>query len=320
MKILVIKTSSMGDIIHTLPALTDVAKKHNGVFFDWVVEENFAEIPRWHQNVDKVIPVAIRRWRQDPVKAFKNHEIQNFIKNLRSEKYDLIIDAQGLIKSAIITLLAKGKTWHAKYGYSFNSAREPIVSLFYEKKIAVSKNQHAIIRIRELFAKIFNYPKPLDFPDYGINIHSESKNSEQKYLVFIHGASRQYKLWTEQKWVDLAKKATAQNFLVKLPWGNETEKNAAERIAHTAKVGVEVLPKLSLSEIASVLGNSYGVIGLDTGLAHLAAALGIPVIALYGETKSNLIGVFGKKQKHIENFRDVEADDVWKEFLDLIQN
>lgn len=317
MKVLIIKTSSMGDIIHTLPAVTDACKNKNGIFFDWVVEENFVEIPYWHNNIGRVIPIALRRWKKNPIQAFKSHEVQNFIKMLRAEKYDLIIDAQGLIKSAFITLLARGNTWHAKCGLAFNSAKEPIVSLFYERKFVINKDQHAITRLRELFAKVFNYPQPLNFPDYGIKINNENVETKtEKYLVFIHAASRAYKCWSIEKWIELANKAAGENYTVKLPWGNDNEKYVAERIAANSK-NVEVLPKLSLSEIAAIIFNSSGVVAVDTGLAHLAAAVDVPIVALYGKTDTKLIGIFGKRQKQIENFMDVESDDVWDELLRL---
>lgn len=316
MKVLIIKTSSMGDIIHTLPAISDASKKIAGITFDWVVEENFSEIPKWHQNVNRVIPIALRRWRKKPVQAIKTHEVQQFLQALRRDQYDYIIDAQGLIKSAIITLLAKGNNRHAKCGFSFTSAKEPIVSLVYQRRIKVKKDQHAIIRLRALFAKIFNYSLPLDFPDFGFHFPTPNKNNK-KYLVFIHFASRQSKCWSEKEWQNLIKIAAKANYQVKLLWGNENEKYAAERISENLE-NVEIMPKMNLNEIVELFLASKGVIAVDTGLAHLAAALNLPTLALYGETSPKLIGIYGKKQKQIENFRDVIAEDVWSEFLTIL--
>lgn len=318
MKILIIKTSSMGDIIHTLPAITDASKKIPGITFDWLVEENFTEIPKWHKNVNRVIPIALRRWRKDLLSSYKNHEIKNFLQQLQAEKYDCIIDAQGLLKSALITLFARGNNKKAKCGLGFTSAREPLASFCYQQRFTIKKNQHAIMRLRELFAKVLKYPVPLDFPDYGINIRAAMTDKTKPYLVFVPFASRSYKLWSEQKWSELILKAEKNNYFVKIPWGNEVEKQAAERIVYYAKNNALVLPKMSLTELAEEFVNSSGIIAVDTGLAHLAAALNVPTVALYGKTKSNLIGIFGKKQKHIENFQDIEADDVWHEFIELI--
>jgi heptosyltransferase I len=315
MHVLLIKTSSMGDVIHTLPAINDAQQIFPNITFDWVVEENFAEIPLWHSAVQNTISVALRRWRKNWYAAFQQKEISNFVHKLRTTKYDFIIDAQGLYKSAIITQLARGK----KCGYDFRSIREPFAVMFYQQRVYVKKHQHAITRIRQLFAQALGYKitNPNDI-DYGIKnkfIATPTLYSSP-YLIFIHSTSREEKCWQEEKWIELCKLAKNNNLTVLLPWGNETEQQRAERIANQAP-NAKVLPKSTLTNIAELMTNSCGVVAVDTGLGHLAAALDIPTISLYGPTLPNLIGTWGKHTTHIMNLQNISAKEVYDQILTL---
>lgn len=168
MRVLIVKTSSMGDVLHTLPALTDAAQAIPGIRFDWVVEEGFAQIPSWHESVERVIPVAIRRWRKARFSAPIKAERQAFREAVQAVKYDAIIDAQGLVKSAaLVTRLAHG----VKHGMDWQTAREPLASLFYNRRHHIAKQQHAVERTRELFAKSLGYAKPQTQGDYAIARH-----------------------------------------------------------------------------------------------------------------------------------------------------
>jgi len=293
MRVLVIKTSSMGDIIHTLPALTDAARVHPDIIFDWVVEENFAEIPRWHSHVDRVIPVAIRRWRKNIFSRKTFAEVRNFFKTLRLQQYDLVIDAQGLMKSALLTRFSKG----LRCGLDNKSAREPRASWFYQKQFFVDKNQHAITRVRQLFAKILQYPCPGQVPEYGIDKQKLMTANHERYLVFLHGTTWATKHWPEENWMALGKKINAAGFNIKLPWGNTEERQRAQRIAGQCKA--DVLPRLGLVEIAKVLAGAAAIVAVDTGLGHLAAAFNIPTISLYGPTNPVLTGALGESQIHL---------------------
>ena len=153
MRVLVIKTSSLGDVIHTLPALTDAARAIPGIRFDWVVEEGFAEIPAWHPAVSQVITVAIRRWRKHPLKTLRSGEWSRFKQRLRESHYDLVIDAQGLLKSAWLTRYVKTPV----AGLDSNSAREPIAARFYDRPYSVPRGQHALERTRQLFGQALGY-------------------------------------------------------------------------------------------------------------------------------------------------------------------
>lgn len=294
MKVLIIKTTSMGDVIHTLPALTDAGKKFPDIRFDWVVEKPFAEIPALHPLVDTVIPVQIRKWRKSWFKTLRSEEWKEFRRAIKAKKYDYIIDAQGLMKSAMITRLAKG----LRYGLNWKSAWEPLASLCYKKKISVDPDKHAIYRVRKLFAGVFNYTFDENVVEYGID-RRKLAPQDSGYITFLHSTTWVTKHWPEAYWCELAKLLTDKGFKIKLPWGNETEKARAERIA-LVHVNIHVLPKLGLVDVAKVLAGSRAVVAVDTGLGHLAAALDVPTISLYGPTDPQKIGTRGASQVHLK--------------------
>lgn len=296
MQILIIKTSSMGDVIHTLPALTDAAKHFPEISFDWVVEENFAEIPGWHSHVREVIPIAWRRWRKNIFSKKTLHEWKDFYKKISAKHYDVVIDAQGLIKSAIFARLGKGK----KVGLDWTSAREKWASYLYKEKFCVPWEQHAIKRARSLFSQVLGYPEPTSIPDYGIDKYQliEKREDAEPYLVFLHGTTWDTKHWPEEYWLALTQIANEHNYKVKLPWGNLQERERATRIAERAP-NAEVLPKLNLKSIAEVLAGAKAIAAVDTGLAHLSAALDVPTVSMYGPTNPALSGALGRSQIHL---------------------
>jgi heptosyltransferase-1 len=294
MKVLIIKTSSMGDIIHALPALTDAMKRIPMLRVDWVVEEGFRDIPTWHPAVNKVIPIAFRRWRKSLWKSLISGEVKAFFKALRQERYDLVLDAQGLMKSAVITRLARGK----RVGFGKSSSKEPVAWAYHET-ITVGRNQHAVTRLRELFSKCFNYPQPDSIPDYGIAQHFASDETK-KNILFVHGTTWPTKHWPEAYWLELAKILTQAGLTVSIPNANAIERERAERIAQVS-THIEVLPKMNLTELAKVIANTQAIVAVDTGLSHLAAALNVPTLSLYGPTDPKKIGTMGQNQIHIES-------------------
>ncbi|WP_158782277.1 lipopolysaccharide heptosyltransferase RfaC [Pantoea sp. BAV 3049] len=313
MHVLIVKTSSMGDVLHTLPALTDAMQAIPGIRFDWVVEEGFAQIPAWHPAVDRVIPVAIRRWRKHWFGSEVREERFLFKREVQSRQYDLVIDAQGLIKSAaLVTRIAKG----IKHGQDSRSAREPFASWWYDKRHEISKKQHAVQRTRELFAKSLGYPLPETQGDYAIAEHflAEPPADAGQYLVFLHATTRDAKHWPESHWRELVGLLQPGGLKIKLPWGAEHEHQRAQRLAEGFDY-VEVLPKLSLEQVARTLAGAKAVVSVDTGLSHLTAALDRPNITLYGPTDPGLIGGYGKNQFVLRpvqgnNMADISAQNV----------
>ena len=292
MKVLIVKTSSMGDLIHTLPAVTDARKAIPGIQFDWIAEESFIEIPGWHPAVNKVIPIAMRRWGKNISQTFRQGEITAALQELRDREYDIIIDAQGLIKSAIVTRFSRG----VRYGMDRHSCREPLASFFYQHRIPVEKGLHAIERVRLLFSKVLGYTYDAQQLNYGLDSNVfKNKINQRYYVVFLHATSWKTKLWAVSNWVTLAELAGEQGYKVLLPWGNPEEKRRAIEIEEKVDNAV-VLPRLNLRGIAEILANARGIVGLDTGLAHLGAALNIPGITLYIATSPALTGAMGNQQ------------------------
>ncbi len=321
MHVLIVKTSSMGDVLHTLPALTDAMHAIPGIQFDWVVEEGFAQIPSWHPAVDRVLPVAIRRWRKHWFGPRQREERVQFKRALQSRQYDVVIDAQGLIKSAaLVTRLAKG----VKHGQDSRSAREPFASWWYDKRHAINKQQHAVERTRELFAKSLGYDKPGTQGDYAIARHflAEPPVDERPYLVFLHATTRDNKHWPEDHWRELIGLMAGSGLQIKLPWGAEHEHQRAQRLAEGFDY-VEVLPKLTLEQVARTLAGARAVVSVDTGLSHLTAALDRPNITLYGPTDPGLIGGYGENQFVLKpadgsNMGAIVASDVALKLNDIL--
>lgn len=305
MRVLVVKLSSLGDVIHTLPALTDAAAAIPGIRFDWVVEEGFAEIPAWHPAVDKVIPIALRRWRKHPLRDFTGPEWRQCRMALRRNHYDAVIDAQGLLKSAFVSRLVKAPI----YGMDKHSARERLASSAYHHKISVPRDMHAVERTRTLFAQALHYPLDAGRGDYGVRAAlARSKARRSRGLLFFHGTARAEKLWPADNWIELAQLAGANEYPVWLPWGSEQERERAECIAAGAD-NAQVLPKLDLLGLVNLLLEADGAVAVDTGLGHLAAALDVPAVSLYGPTNTALIGAYGSNQLHIQSPVGVEQTD-----------
>lgn len=307
MRILIVKLTSMGDVLHVLPALTDASKRIADLQVDWLVEESFSEIPTWHPSVNKVIPVATRRWRKFPRSVLS--EIKQFVQNLREQEYDLIIDAQGLMKSAFIAKLARGKV----AGFCKKSVKEKLACWFYDYTYSAvgdgGVTLHAVEKLRILFAQALGYQvsdnhlRDNSELNYGIQQSIENMHSLEflvrPYIVFLHGTTWSTKHLPEHQWCELAKLAAQDGYQVMLPWGNGDEKQRAERIAQT-DTSVKVLPRMTLSELASVLHQAQGVVAVDTGLGHLSAALAIPCLSVYGATDSRLTGAVGQHQQHMK--------------------
>lgn len=298
MRVLLIKTSSLGDIIHTLPALTDAAKAIDGLSVDWVVEEAFTDVPSWHPAVREVIPVAIRRWRKNLWRTWRSGEYANFKHQLLSNEYDLVVDAQSLLKSAWLTRGLNAPV----AGPDRQSAREALASYFYDRHYSVPTGIHAVERNRLLFAAALGYQLEQGVVDYGLDRNQiaswQADLPQMPYLLFLHGTTWPSKHWPQQYWRELAEHYAAQGMRIYLPWGNQTELLRAEQIAQDLP-SVQVLPRLSLTALASYLAAASACVAVDTGLGHLAAALDTPCVSLYGPTSPNLVGAYGANQVHL---------------------
>ena len=315
-RVLLIKTSSLGDVIHCLPAVSDLARQTPDLVLDWAIEEQLAEIARLHPAVDRAIPVRLRSWRKRPFAADTWAQFGAFRQAVRQQRYDRIIDAQGLIRSALLARLARGP--HC--GYDRQSVREPPASLFYDRKFPASVTIHAAERMRRLAAQSMGYEAPAEL-DYGLRIAAQRPDwlTAERYLVGLHATARADKAWAEAHWRDLALRAQAQGLALVLPWGVEAERQRSERIAAAAR-GAIVPPRLGFGEMASLLAGASAVVGVDTGLTHLASAVGAPVVAIYAASWSEFNGVIGPG--FVANLggpgAPPDADEVWAKTQDAL--
>ena len=295
MRILLIKMSSMGDIFHTFPAISDIKQYYPDAEIDWVVEGSFSEIVDWHPGVHKVIPIHLRRWVKARTKIHWQ-EFKTWRRTLRQTTYDYIIDVQGLLKSAVVAKCAKG---HGIDGYAKKSAREPVTHWFYKRPHIVDKDQHAVERTRQLVGKALGYTPEAKL-NFGINQNFTHIKKNPRKLIFIIGTSRITKLWATSEWQALTKIAIDAGFSVEIIWGSAEEQAIADQIIEFCPQATRPEQRLSITTIAEKLVEAAGVIGLDTGFSHLAGALETPTIALYGATSPVKVGLIGEHTQNLQ--------------------
>ncbi|WP_054310519.1 lipopolysaccharide heptosyltransferase I [Mesorhizobium sp. 1M-11] len=290
MKVLIVKTSSMGDVIHTFPAVQDALRARPNISFDWCVEEPFASIVALHPAIGTIHKVALRRWRKQLASPATWREGSALRNTLRAGHYDLVLDAQGLMKSALVAKLAGAPV----AGFDKASAREPAATVFYDQRYGVPRDLHAIERTRRLFALALGYEPDLSTLDSGIAVPSgNSPVPTGQVTTLLHGTSREDKKWPVQEWIETARLLVAQGFTPVTTWSNDKERAVAEAIGQAVPATL-VVPKSPLSEVASLIGHSTLVIGADTGLTHLAAAFGLPTVAIFLTTEPGLTGPQGQ--------------------------
>jgi heptosyltransferase-1 len=285
--ILFIKTSSLGDVIHHMPALTEAREARPGARFTWLVEEAFAPLVRLHPAVAEVIPVAWRRWRKSLYAPATLAEIAHSLRAIRTHRYDEIVDSQGLLRSAVIARVAKGR----RHGYDAASIREPIAAPFYDVRYSVSRDLHAVERNRILSGKAIGYV-PQGAPDFGL-VRARFPAAGERYAVLLHATARPEKQWPEANWIALGKSLAGQGIDLVLPWGTDAERARSGRIA-AALPRARVPERTPLDVVAPLIAAAEYVVGVDTGLLHLAAALGVPLVAIFAGSKPGLTGPVGR--------------------------
>lgn len=284
--ILFIKTSSLGDVIHHMPAVTDARRALPELHLSWVVEEAFAPLARLHPGIDEVIPVASRRWRKTLQSPATWSEMRRYCATLRARRFDLIVDTQGLVRTGLIARIARGE----RHGYDSASIREPLASLFYDVRHNVSRDLHAVERNRRLTALALGYEMQ-GAPDYGLSRASFTMPGEP-YVVFLHATAQARKEWPVANWVALGRSLNERGLEIVLPWGTETERLRSEEIAR-ALPSARVPDRAPLDRVARLIANARGVVGVDTGLLHLAAALSVPLTAIFAGSQPKLTGPVG---------------------------
>lgn len=291
-EILFIKTSSLGDVIHHMPAVTDARKHFPNAKIAWMVEEAYVPLAKLHPGVNDVIPVAVRRWRKAILKPATFSKTWGEVSRLRAKlklrRFDKIIDTQGLVKTVLLSKWARGE----RLGYDKDSIREPLASRFYHVKHAVSRELHAVDRNRALTAAALGY-KVEGGPDYGIDRKRIAPVSDAPYALLFHATAQERKEWPEDRWIEVGKMLEARGITPVLPWGNDREKARSERIKAALK-NARVPDKAPLGEVAGLIAGATLVAGVDTGLLHLAAALEVPLVAIFVATKPGLSGPVGR--------------------------
>lgn len=292
MRVLIVKTSSMGDVVHALPMASDLAAHDPQMQIDWVVEEAFADIPRLHPAVRNVIPIALRRWRRAPLAGQSWRELRTARAAVRAARYDLVLDCQGLLKSAWVARWAGAPV----AGLDAASAREPLASRFYARRYAVPRDLHAIERNRRLAGLALGYV-PQGAPRFGLQVPPPDAMlapllAGGSFAVLLTHASRATKRWPDERWVAVGRQLAARGLRSLLVWGTEEEGRQSQALA-AQWPQASVAPRLPLSALAALIAQARIVVGLDTGLAHLAAAVGAPTVGIYCDYDPQLTGVVG---------------------------
>lgn len=284
MRILLVKMSSMGDIIHNMPLIHDIKQHYPEAIIDWVVEESFVELARLNPLVNQVIPIAMRRWKKAIFSKVTWAQLSDFRKKLRQHHYDAILDTQGLIKSAVVTKLAKG----VSYGQNANTSHEYPAHWLLNRTLEIPRNLHAITRNRLTGAKALNYVFDEQRTDYDLRPAQQADDNliailPKNCVMLFHSTARDSKHWPNNHWIKLGQFLESQAYTLALPWGSPLEKQRAESIAASMSSAV-VLPKLSIVQLAALMQKSIACVGLDTGLTHIAVALNVPTLAIFTDT------------------------------------
>lgn len=309
MNILIIKLSSIGDIIHTFPAIIEAKENIKDLSIDWLVDESLIEaaclLNKNNIFINEFITIPLRF-----VKKNKNfNAIKRFLYSLlklRTKEYDLIIDAQGLFKSALLTKFIGSQQ---TIGLAWNSAREPFAAFLYDHKCKIEKDLHAIDKIRKLFSLALRYNINYTKKDLHIynSLHKQNfpklpeLTNINNYIVFLHGTTWETKEWDKTYWDKLTKLINSHNMQIVITFANNNlkEHQLAQYLSHN--VNLTVLGSLNIEQIARLIANAGIVIAVDTGFAHLAAALNVPIIGIYGATCSYKSGIFGTKSINLQS-------------------
>jgi heptosyltransferase-1 len=284
LKILLVRVSSLGDVLHNLPIVADIQRHHPGAQVDWVVEEGYVSLVRLNPMVHKVIPFALRRWKKGLRDQAVRAEMRGFWRDLRAEQYDYVFDTQGLIKTGIIMACARVRPGGKKVGLANgteDSGYEGISRIFHTLSIPVAPRTHAVARGRQVVAAALSYT--LDAaPDFSLPRPDQARRPAWMppgdYAVFFHGTARDAKKWAPAHWIALGRALAPMPIL--LPWGSPKEKQEAEALA-AALPNASVLPKLSMMDAVELARHAALAVGVDTGLTHIAAAFVRPTVEIY---------------------------------------
>lgn len=286
----------MGECIHALPALVDAKWHDPNIQIDWVIERHYAQIPKWHSCVNRVIPVDYYRWQRARVRNLFKQEFRAFRLLLKTQKYDAIIDAQGTLTSAMIAKMANGPA----YGFKGRTFKGKLAAKFYKKSFNISPRLHEVTRIRQLFSRVLGYRMPDGMADFGLSHSSLFKNEPYHgSIVILPMSTWVNKRWPDSYWAKLIQLLQSNGHPVKIVWGTDAEKLRAKNLVQDLP-GVELTPYLDIEGVAKLMAGAKAVVSVDMGFTQLVEALNIPMIALYGPTSPRLTGPQGRLQKALQ--------------------
>ena len=283
--LLVVRPSSLGDIVHALALVGDVVAHDPAMPIDWVAEEAFVALVRLDTRIRNVVPMAFRRWRDAPLAPRTWAEFRGFRRGLRREDYAVVLDLQEQVKGAIVTRLARGR----RHGFDRHSIREPLATWFDDVHHAIARDQHFIDKSRALAAAAIGY-RVEGPPRWQFAPPAPAILPASPYALVFHATSRIDKLWPEDRWRALLAQFAQAGLTTLLPWGSAAEEERSRRLAAGMQDAV-VPPRQTLPELAALARGANVVVGVDTGLTHLAAAIGTPTVAVFTATDAALAGV-----------------------------
>ena len=288
-KILIVRVSSLGDVVHNMPVIADILRRYPEAQIDWLVEESFIELVQLVHGVRRAIPFSLRRWRKRLFSLDNWREIGAFRHALAAEKYDLVIDCQGLIKTAWVASWARGPLTGLA-NRTDGAGYEWPVRFFYDRRVPIAPRTHVVERTRQLVAAALGEPapQPTDAIDFGLDTRQAAQalsalglNLPVPYVVFVHATSRADKQWPDAAWIELGQALVRRGVSLVLPWGSDAERETSERLAREFGAAAVVPPKLSLPAVVGLIDGAAATVGVDTGLVHIAAALKRPTVELY---------------------------------------
>lgn len=311
MNILIVKLSSLGDVVHTLPVVQDLHAAWPDARIDWVVERGFAPLVRRCAGVQRVIACELRRWRQSPLSAATRAEWRAFRDELHAQAYDAVIDLQGLTKSALVARMARlvpGGRRFAMANRTEGSSYEAPTRWVADVAIPLEARLHAVERGREVCARAFGYALSGP-PRYGLG----QGGGRDGTVVLVHGSSRDDKCWPESHWLELGRRLLAAGHDLALPHGNAQEEERSRRLAAALGPRAQVWPRLALDELTARMARSGGVIGVDSGLSHIAVALDLPHVQVYNFDTDWRTGPLGNpRQRSVFGTPAPAVDAVWQ--------
>ncbi|WP_114661728.1 lipopolysaccharide heptosyltransferase I [Polynucleobacter necessarius] len=328
-KILLVKLSSLGDVLHNLPIVWDIRKRFPNAQIDWVVEEGYVHLltplltNRDFRGIDRIIPFGLRRWKKSILKRKAWREFFAFKKDLQRVEYNIIIETQGLLKSAIVCALAK-KTSNAVVAGLANATQysgyEPLARMFYSQSVRVPSQCHAVDRSRYIACSALDLPligraERVDFYSptgiHQVGAH-EAFGLKSPYVIFFHSTAREAKRWAQSNWITLGQEIAKLGYQIVLPWGSDSEKLISQKLA--LHIPGSIVPQaFSIEEAFSIIERAALVVGVDTGLAHLAAVLEVPTVEIYCDSpKWKTEGYWSEK---IRNVGDINQPPPMNEVL-----